>query len=137
MKCKSTSSALASSVKRPRESVLYLTVSAYLTVPGFSVHPAIRDHQRRLIEISFEEQEDRLYLVILAVLFLVCIMGSYYAFNKTKLDSQGRVVSSNALVDELWNSYRSFRENMDTQARSWPPYQPDLPVQMPIPGSQH
>ncbi len=97
---------------------------------------AIRDHRRRLIEISSEEQEDRLYLVILAVLFLVCIMGSYYAFNKTKLDSQGRVVSSNALVDELWNSYRSFRENMDTQARSWPPYQPDLPVQMPIPGSQ-
>ncbi len=96
---------------------------------------AIRDHRRRLIEISSEEQEDRLYLVVLAVLFLVCIMGSYYAFNKTKLDSQGRVVSSNALVDELWNSYRSFRENMDTQARSWPPYQPNLPVQMPIPGS--
>ncbi len=42
IKCKSTETALASSVKRPRESVLYLAVSAYLTVSGFSVHPFLK-----------------------------------------------------------------------------------------------
>ena len=45
---------------------------------------AIPDHRRRLLELATEEQEDRLrlYLSILSILFVICLMGSYYAFNR-------------------------------------------------------
>ena len=43
---------------------------------------ALRDHRRRLLELATEQQEDRLYLTILGILFVVTVLGSYYAFNR-------------------------------------------------------
>ncbi len=43
---------------------------------------AIRDHRRRKMEVTVAEQEDRLYMAVLSILFLICIFGSYYAFRR-------------------------------------------------------
>ena len=94
---------------------------------------ALRDHRRRLLEMATEEQEDHLYLAVLGILFCVCTLGSYYAFNRTSQSiTSGPSISRNILIDEL---YRTF---LDLQGRWAPPqnyvpYTPDLPVKMPIP----
>ncbi len=43
---------------------------------------AIRDHRRRKMEVTITEQEDRLYMAVLSILFVICIFGSYYAFRR-------------------------------------------------------
>ncbi len=43
---------------------------------------AIRDHRRRHLEAMVAEQEDRLYMAVLSILFMICIFGSYYAFRR-------------------------------------------------------
>ncbi len=43
---------------------------------------AIRDHRRRKLEAMVSQQEDRLYMAVLSILFLICILGSYYAFRR-------------------------------------------------------
>jgi len=43
---------------------------------------AIRDHRRRNLEVMVAQQEDRLYMTILTILFVICIFGSYYAFRR-------------------------------------------------------
>lgn len=51
---------------------------------------AIRDHRRRNLEVTVAQQEDRLYMGVLSILFMICIFGSYYAFRRQvtgKLDA--------------------------------------------------
>jgi len=43
---------------------------------------AMRDHRRRNLEVMVAQQEDRLYMTILSILFVICIFGSYYAFRR-------------------------------------------------------
>ncbi len=43
---------------------------------------AIRDHRRRSLEAMVAQQEDRLYMAVLTILFMICIFGSYYAFRR-------------------------------------------------------
>ncbi len=96
---------------------------------------ALRDHRRRLLEIATEEQEDRLYLTILGILFCVCTMGSYYAFNRTSDNvTSGPSISRNILIDEIYRTLLEAhkywnREKVTTNV----PYSPDYPVKMPIP----
>ncbi len=96
---------------------------------------ALRDHRRRLLEIATEEQEDRLYLTVLGILFCVCTMGSYYAFNRPSSDmASGPSISRNILIDEIYRSLLELhgywnRDKMTTNV----PYSPDYPVKMPIP----
>ncbi len=97
---------------------------------------AIRDHRRRLLELATEQQEDRLYLTILAILFIICTMGSYYAFNRTiQRMEDGRSISRNVLLDELYRTFLDFRDkyNAAYYMTTGVPYSPDLPVKMPIP----
>ncbi len=71
---------------------------------------ALRDHRRRLLELATEQQEDRLYLTILAILFIVCTMGSYYAFNRSVARMEdGKSISRNVLVDELYRTFLDLR----------------------------
>jgi len=97
---------------------------------------ALRDHRRRQLELATEEQEDRLYLTVLGVLFCVTSMGSYFAFNKTGVDTSGKMVSHNPLVSEVVQGVRELLHMMDKSAEAWPPYSPDLPVKTPLPSSQ-
>ncbi len=60
---------------------------------------AIRDHRRRNMEVMVAQQEDRLYMGVLSILFMICIFGSYYAFR--------RQVS--ARVDSMFDSPRLQR----------------------------
>lgn len=97
---------------------------------------ALRDHRRRLLELATEQQEDRLYLTILGILFVICTMGSYYAFNRTaqRIDD-GQSISRNVLVDELYRTFMDVRSrwNQAYYATTNVPYAPDMPVKMPIP----
>ena len=43
---------------------------------------AIRDHRRRNLEVMVAQAEDRLYMGVLSILFVICIFGSYYAFRR-------------------------------------------------------
>ena len=94
---------------------------------------ALRDHRRRLLELATEEQEDRLYLTVLGILFVVCMIGSYFAFNKTKIDESGKLATSNIFLDEISKSFERFQEKSKAMRETGPPYAPDLPVRMPIP----
>ncbi len=94
---------------------------------------AIRDHKSRQIELASEEQEDKLYLVVLGVLFFVCTLGAFSSFNRTKVDEKGRVISGNIVMEEFWQGVTQLAQKLDKRARSWPPYTPDLPVTIPIP----
>ena len=94
---------------------------------------ALRDHRRRLLELASEEQEDRLYITILLILFTVSLTGSYFAFNKTRVDESGKLMTSNILLDEIARAYRHYQELRKSQVSSGPPYSPDLPIHMPIP----
>ena len=94
---------------------------------------ALRDHRRRLLEMATEEQEDRLYLAILGILFCVCAMGSYFAFNRTsKSIMAGPSISRNILIDELYRTFLDLQGRW-TPPQNYVPYAPDLPVKMPIP----
>ena len=94
---------------------------------------ALRDHRRRLLELATEEQEDRLYLTVLAILFVVCMIGSYFAFNRTRIDDSGKFTTSNIFLDEISKSFERFQEKSKEFKETGPPYAPDLPVRMPIP----
>ncbi len=93
---------------------------------------ALRDHRRRLLELASEEQEDRLYLTVLAVLFLVCLMGAYYAFNKHQM-YHGRVTTQNAILAELQHSFGVLQAWREGDLRTFPPYSPDAEVALPLP----
>ncbi len=108
-------------------------------IMGCALAWALRDHRRRLLELATEEQEDRLYLTVLGILFVVCVLGSYYAFNRTSAKmAQGPSISSNVLVDELYKTFLDARArwNAAYYTQSYVPYAPDLPVGMPIPRPQ-
>jgi len=94
---------------------------------------ALRDHRRRLLELASEEQEDRFYLGILGSLFTVTTMGSYYAFNKTTVDTSGKLIVLNPLVSEILKMTRGFLYSLDHPYESWPPYTPEMGVHMPVP----
>ncbi len=94
---------------------------------------ALRDHRRRLLELATEEQEDRLYLTIIFILFLICAMGSYYAFNKHQMYYDGQIVTQNAILAEIQHSWGVFQGWRAAGADTHPPYSPDAAVRMPIP----
>jgi len=95
---------------------------------------ALRDHRKRQLELAVEEQEDRLYLTILGILFSVTSMGSYYAFNKTEVDTSGKMISHNPLVSEIVAGLRELFSMLDrTSSNNWPPYTPELPVKVSLP----
>ncbi len=122
-------------------------------IPGFNLHTSfqanfaflvasfmlmcslawtLRDHRRRLLEISADEQEDILYLTSLGILFVCAALGSYFAFNTTRIDASGRAVAGNLIVEELVRGLWSLRDRTDM---SFPPFSPDLPVALPMPSS--
>jgi len=43
---------------------------------------AVRDHRRRALQVMVAQQEDRLYMTVLSILFVICIFGAYYAFRR-------------------------------------------------------
>jgi len=94
---------------------------------------ALRDHRRRLLELASEEQEDRLYLGILGILFTVASMGSYYAFNQTSVDTSGRITVLNPMVTEVVRIIRALLQTLDKSHDTWPPYTSDMPVRVPVP----
>ncbi len=97
---------------------------------------ALRDHRRRLLELATEEQEDRLYLTVLGILFCVCMMGSYYAFNRGQARiNDDKSISKNVIIDELYRTFLDLRQRWNSAyyTQTYVPYAPDLPVAMPIP----
>ena len=64
----------------------------------------LRDHRRRQLELATEEQEDRLYMAVLAGMFLICTIGAYQVFRKQKLmreyEGQGHLVPIDKLIDK-------------------------------------
>jgi hypothetical protein len=96
---------------------------------------ALRDHRRRLLELASEEQEDRLYLGILGILFAMTSMGSYYAFNQTTVDTSGKVTTLNPMVAEIVKIMRTLLHTMDKNHDTWPPYAPDMDVRLPMPSA--
>ncbi len=95
---------------------------------------ALRDHRRRQLDLATEEQEDRLYLGVLVILFCVCSMGAFYSFNRTIVDEGGRIHTANVLVAELLRTLHEFRSGVEA-GNAWPPYTPALPIEMPIPNT--
>jgi hypothetical protein len=94
---------------------------------------ALRDHRKRLLDLATEEQEDRLYLTVLAILFVVCTMGSYFAFNQTRTDLKGEVATTNVLIDELVRGMSNLQASLTGSNAKGPQYAPDLPVRVPLP----
>ncbi len=94
----------------------------------------LRDHRRRLLELASEEQEDRLYLTILGILFIICLFGSFFAFNRHYVQAGGKITSQNAIIAEIQHSFGIVKSKFDTsQEQTSPPYSPDADVVMPIP----
>ena len=94
---------------------------------------ALRDHRRRLLELATEEQEDRLYITILLILFTVSLIGSYFAFNRTRIDDSGKLTTGNIFLEEIGKAIDTVRDKRRSSLESSPPYSPDLPVRIPIP----
>ncbi len=98
---------------------------------------ALRDHKRRLLELAAEQQEDRLYLTVLGVLFIFTTLGSFYTFNKPVDTLEKDSFSRNVLFDEVARAAFAVANRLHTM--------PELPVQydfnpmgvgIPIPSSR-
>ncbi len=96
---------------------------------------ALRDHKRRLLELATDQQEDRLYLTILGILFVVTSLGSFFTFNKPgELDEEA--VSRNMLINEVAQAFKAFTGKLE-MPKTPVPYVPESPIKLPLPHSQH
>jgi len=95
---------------------------------------ALRDHRRRLLELASEEQEDRLYMTVLGIVFCVCCMGAYFSFNRAQLDPTSGYTTRNILVAEIQKLIAAAMEATGPQFKTPVPYAPDAQIRVPIPG---
>jgi len=97
---------------------------------------ALRDHRRRLLELASEEQEDRLYVAILAVLFSICTMGAYFSFNRVQLDVGSGITTRNIVVAELQRLLIRAFDSMGPAFGTPVPFSPDAQIKVPLPTTE-
>ncbi len=98
---------------------------------------ALRDHKRRLLELATEEQEDRLYLTIIGILFVVTSLGSFYAFNNAGNydDSERDVFSHNVLLEEAVRAFLGATGQLEVP-KTPVPYVGRPNIDLPLPTSK-